>query len=150
MKFPFCSVLGLSLILASCSSLDPEYAEYKRQKEAEAAAASQSPYGRSTDPYGIPGGAPGSETGAYAPYQPLPGVNDPLPSPTPSFPNAPAAPTAPPAAGATTSHVVAKGDSLWGLARRYNTSIEAIRAANGIPAGSNTIQAGQTLQIPSP
>ena len=44
-------------------------------------------------------------------------------------------------------HNVAKGDSLWGLAKRYNTTVEAIQAANGI-SGTN-IQAGQTLQIPN-
>ena len=57
----------------------------------------------------------------------------PGPSPTPT--------------GNTVPHTVAKGDSLWGLAKRYGTSIEAIQAANGL-AGTN-IQAGQTLQIPS-
>lgn len=148
MKLMLCSAAGLSLVLASCSSMDPDYAEYKKQKEAEAAAA-QSPYGQGVDPYGVPGG----ETGSYAPLQPLPGAYPPVnpepipsiggPANYPSFPEAPA-PAAP--SGPTTPHVVAKGDTLWGLARRYNTSVDAIKAANGL--NDDTIQTGRTIQIP--
>ena len=44
-------------------------------------------------------------------------------------------------------HIVTKGDSLWGLAKHYGTSVEAIQAANGL--SDINIQAGRTLQIPS-
>ncbi len=158
MKLTLCSAIALSLVLASCTTLDPDYAEYKKKKEAESAAASQSPYGQGADPYGVPGGTARSETGSYAPYQPLPGVNNPGPvSPEPISPVNPSAggafptiPSTPPGSlptGPTSAHVVAKGDSLWALARRYKTSEEAIRAANGL--SSDTIRTGQTLQIPT-
>ena len=90
-----------------------------------------------------------------APYQPIPGVpNDPLPPPrvTPN-PNLPAYPSAGtpvagrPVAGATTGHTVVKGDTLWGLSKRYGTTVEAIQQANGLT--SHTIRDGQTLQIPT-
>ena len=163
MKLTLCSVIGLSLILASCKTLDPEYAEYKKQKEAQANANAQAPFGQNPDPFGVPATSPGSETGSYAPYQPLPGVNNPLPaapepisplgSPIPgsSLPTIPSGPLAAPIPSApSTSHQVVAKDSLWALAKRYNTSVDAIRAANGIPAGSSKILTGQTLQIPSP
>ena len=162
MKLTLYSAVGLSLLLASCTTLDPEYAEYKKQREAQTSASAQSPYGQNPDPYGAPGGTSGSETGSYSPYQPLPSVNPPAPvspdpvspagslPPSPSYPTIPSTPVAPAPSGPTTPHLVVKGDSLWGLARRYNTTEDAIRAANGIPSGSSTIQTGRTLQIPSP
>ena len=146
MKMTHFPAIGLSIVLASCTALDPDYAEYKKLKEAQVAG--QSPYGQLND-FGVPG--VGSEG---APYQPLPTVHNapPAPDPIPPLPGATPGPGVPPGpsptpAGNTVPHTVAKGDSLWGLAKRYGTSIEAIQAANGL-AGTN-IQAGQTLQIPS-
>lgn len=43
-------------------------------------------------------------------------------------------------------HVVAGGDTLWGIARQYNSSVEAIQEANSL--GSRPIQPGQKLSIP--
>lgn len=74
---------------------------------------------------------------------------------------APAAPPVPPAkqdnkvvgetkapAPATTStHTVAKGDTLTSLAKKYNTSVDSLKSANGLR--SDTISLGQTLKIPS-
>jgi len=146
MKTTHYSAIGLSIALASCSAFDPDYAEYKKLKDAQAAG--PSPYGEIND-FGVPGvGAEG------APYQPLPTVHNapPAPDPIPPLLGTTPSPGVPPGpsptpAGNTVRHTVAKGDSLWGLAKRYGTSIEAIQAANGL-AGTN-IQAGRTLQIPS-
>ena len=143
MRMTHYSAIGLSIVFVSCSALDPGYAEYKKLKEAQAAA--QSPYGP-VDDFGIPGAGPEG-----APYQPLPNVLNAPPAPIPSLPGGgpapiPAFPDTVPGAN-TVPHNVAKGDSLWGLAKRYNTTVEAIQAANGI-SGTN-IQAGQTLQIPN-
>ncbi|HEY6607632.1 MAG TPA: LysM peptidoglycan-binding domain-containing protein [Candidatus Limnocylindria bacterium] len=56
------------------------------------------------------------------------------------------APT-PNAGGAVTSHVVEPGESLWGIARHYGTTIAAIASANGL-ADPSRIFGGQRLAIP--
>ena len=134
----------------SCGTSDPEYQEWKKQKEAQAA---NNPYGApaaGNNPYGTPqpGGDPATTRAATgnAPYQPLPGVPQPSAGTGPTYPELP--PTYPGAAPTTggTTHTVVAGDSLWGLARKYGTTIEAIQAANGLT--NTTIQTGQTLTIP--
>ncbi|HET6778189.1 MAG TPA: LysM peptidoglycan-binding domain-containing protein [Gemmatimonadales bacterium] len=52
----------------------------------------------------------------------------------------------PPAAGAKT-HVVRRGETLKGLARRYGVSIQALREANGM-AEQETLRTGVSLKIP--
>ena len=44
------------------------------------------------------------------------------------------------------THVVAKGDSLWGLARRYNSSVEQLRQLNALTA-SAPLRPGQRLLV---
>jgi N-acetylmuramoyl-L-alanine amidase len=43
-------------------------------------------------------------------------------------------------------HVIRRGDTLSGIADRYNTSMQRIRTVNGLR--SNTVRLGQTLRIP--
>ena len=43
-------------------------------------------------------------------------------------------------------YTVRAGDTLWELSRRYGTTVEAIRQANGLT--SNVLQIGQVLRIP--
>ena len=62
-----------------------------------------------------------------------------------------AAPTPPPAkapqvAVSGSNHVVASGDTLYGVARKYGTTVSAIRAANNM--SSDAIRLGQRLVIP--
>ncbi len=45
-----------------------------------------------------------------------------------------------------TTHTVQRGDTLWAIARRYNTTINAIASANGI-ANPNLIYPGQVFRI---
>lgn len=56
-------------------------------------------------------------------------------------------PAPPPAAGPTI-YVVVRGDTLYSIARRFGTTVDAIKAANGLT--SNLIHAGQQLIIPDP
>ncbi len=50
--------------------------------------------------------------------------------------------------GIALTHVIRPGDTLWELARRYGTTVEAIAAANGIRP-TQTLQIGQRLRIPT-
>ncbi|HEX6367999.1 MAG TPA: LysM peptidoglycan-binding domain-containing protein [Longimicrobium sp.] len=44
-------------------------------------------------------------------------------------------------------HTVADGETLWGIARRYETTVENLRRANGLDA-DDQIRPGQKLRIP--
>ena len=48
--------------------------------------------------------------------------------------------------GPYVEYTVRSGDTLWGLSRRYDTTVEAIRQANGLT--SDVLQIGQVLRIP--
>lgn len=52
-----------------------------------------------------------------------------------------------PSDGASRSHTVASGETLWGIARKYGVGIDAIRTANELPG--STIRPGQSLRIPT-
>ena len=43
-------------------------------------------------------------------------------------------------------HKIGRGDTLWGLSRRYGVPVSAIKRANGL--NSDAIRMGQTLRIP--
>jgi LysM repeat protein len=47
----------------------------------------------------------------------------------------------------TATHVVAPGDTLYSIARRYGTTVDALKAANGLT--SDVIRIGQTLHVGS-
>jgi len=57
------------------------------------------------------------------------------------------APVPAPAATGTKTHKIVKGDTLTSVAKKYNTSVESIKSANGLR--SDTISLGQTLKIPA-
>jgi membrane-bound lytic murein transglycosylase D len=55
--------------------------------------------------------------------------------------------SAAPSSSSARTHTVEDGETLWGIARRYEVSVEAVREANEL-SESATIRAGQTLRIP--
>jgi membrane-bound lytic murein transglycosylase D len=57
-------------------------------------------------------------------------------------------PTATSQAGSARVHLVRAGDTLSSIARRYGTTISALRSANSLSSG-RTLLAGQRLRIPS-
>lgn len=54
-------------------------------------------------------------------------------------------PVATPASPSGTTYLVQQGDTLFSIARRYGTSVDAIKAANGL--ASDTITVGQVLYL---
>jgi LysM repeat protein len=77
---------------------------------------------------------------------PGPGGTPPA-TPVPPGPT-PVPPTAAPPATPIVNYTVQRGDSLSIIARRFNTTVQAIIRANGI-VNPNRILAGQVLRIPS-
>ncbi len=67
----------------------------------------------------------------------------------PDDPAAPAADSAsdPPASDAEQTYVVQSGDTVWAIAERFSTTIDAIIDANGL-ANPGALQVGQELVIP--
>ena len=49
----------------------------------------------------------------------------------------------------TRTHVVAKGDTLSGIAARYGVTVVALVAANGLPSERATLRIGQRLTVPA-
>ncbi|MBM3139361.1 MAG: LysM peptidoglycan-binding domain-containing protein [Chloroflexi bacterium] len=75
-----------------------------------------------------------------------PAAATPAPPPRPGG----AAPTATPTAGGQT-YLVQPGDTALGIAFRFDITLEALAAANGMTVNQvSRLQAGQTLQIPRP
>jgi LysM repeat protein len=114
-----------------------------------------------------PGSQPAAPPQAAAPQQaapPAPPAAPPQTQPT-TGPAAPAGqapqaqaqvqPTTPPAAQSTPTiqpnqrqHTVQGGDTLFAIAQRYGTTVDAIVAANNLSSRSVTLRIGQVLVIP--
>ncbi len=47
----------------------------------------------------------------------------------------------------TTTYIVQKGDSLWSIANKFNTTVENLRNLNRLT--SDTLQIGQELIVPN-
>lgn len=86
-----------------------------------------------------PGGDPPGDSEAAPPDEPVAAHSAYLPHVSSAVV---VAPTPEPAV-----HVIAPGDTLWVLARRYGTSVEAIMAANELQSATR-LRVGDTLVIP--
>jgi LysM repeat protein len=106
-----------------------------------------------TVPSASPSGAPSSSVTPNPSVSPTPGPSG-SPEPSPTLPSTgSAAPTlvaspapASPPPSARTSYTVKSGDTLYGIAQSFGTSVTAIKQLNGL--SSNVIHAGQVLLIP--
>jgi len=93
--------------------------------------------------------ADASQTGTSAP---APAAQSPVPSvPTPgeAVEVVPATPAPESAPAAAKTYVVARGDNLLRIAKRFGVSLEALMEANGLK-NADRVDAGATLTIPAP
>lgn len=81
---------------------------------------------------------PATWNALYRTYQGI-GQNVPAPNPNPT--------PDPGTGGSSFPYTVKSGDTLWLLANRFGTSVDAIKRLNGLT--SDTLQIGQILQIPT-
>jgi len=75
-----------------------------------------------------------------------PGATRNLNAPTPNPVSAAPKPIGTSISSGLRYHTVMSGDTLWGLSRKYNVTIDSLRAANGL--ATDTIKPGQNLRIP--
>ena len=59
----------------------------------------------------------------------------------------PATTAKPSSTGAYTTHTVAKGETLFSISKRYNTTVEEVKTLNKLP--NNNVQLGQKLKVPN-
>ena len=94
------------------------------------------------DDFGSPDGQPFEPVNPV--YDSTPAFEDTRPAPTRVTPT-PTRPSTP--ARAQTNHTVVRGDTLWGLSRKYGVSMDAIKQANNMR--NDTVVLGTTLVIPA-
>lgn len=132
-------VAAAMLALASCSPMKDREAGYD-----------------TSDPYGVPDYS--AETATYEPVNPPADASyspaayedttpaapaTPAPAPTASRPTRPSTG----GAAASRTHTVVKGDTLWGLSKKYGVSADSIKAANNMT--TDTVQLGKKMKIPA-
>ncbi|MGB9592704.1 MAG: LysM peptidoglycan-binding domain-containing protein [Anaerolineae bacterium] len=142
-------VLVFATVLAACTRPKPPVAETKTPVSTAAGVEV-----RATVPPGTPAVVPTGATviavGPTPTYEMPTLTPPPAPTATPSPATTPVPPTATPAPTATpvpVQHVVQWGDTVYSLARRYGTTVEAIAQANNLPP-NYLIKVGQVLIIP--
>jgi LysM repeat protein len=143
----FCLVFCLLAGLSACTRAKPTVAETETPVSAGVQARDTSAPGT---PAVVPTGATVIAVGPSPTYEmptltPISGATY---APAPTL--GPVAPTSTPVAGPTPAPVqytVQWGDTVYSIARRYGTTVEAIVQANNLPS-NYLIKVGQTLTIP--
>ncbi|MDB6132579.1 MAG: hypothetical protein JWM59_822 [Verrucomicrobiales bacterium] len=145
----------LTVILPSCEVFQG------KQADTYGAQPSANPYGEvpQSNPYATPPVSPYTQAppapsnpysqGVPSPSNPYGGYEQPQTYPAPSTGSSPA--TAPPSSAYTSGSgggqvVVQPGDNLTKIAKRNNTTVPALKAANNLT--SDMIRAGQKLTLP--
>ena len=79
------------------------------------------------------------------PYPPDPVPNQPTMDQPSGQPNQPGIPQTKPQGAGTGYHVVVKGDTLFNISRRYNTTVAKLKQLNNL--SDDTVKIGQTLRV---
>ena len=98
------------------------------------------PYGGATGGYA----QPSQQAPTYPQYQAP--ASDPYAYDAPPSPPPASSSPAPSHSSGGSTHTVVRGDTLYSLSRRYGTTGNAIKSANGL--GSDLLVIGQRLKIP--
>jgi LysM repeat protein len=133
------AVLVLALVAVGLSG-------FGRNQPATGLLTSHSPDAVTTASPASTGTAPGTASPGTTP---APTITPPPPAPTPTPTPAPTVkprPTASPVPSARTTYTVRTGDTLYGIARTFGTTVAAIKELNGLT--SNNIRSGLILLIP--
>lgn len=132
------------ILLASCAPNQIPFAGSTANSSTNPVA----PAANINNQFGVPGVNANIPTAPS--YQPIDPIN---PIATPSIPSVPSISAPPttitnPADSALNGnvHTIAKGDNLWSLARKYGTTVSALKSLNGL--STDTIITGSTLIIP--
>lgn len=108
------------------------------------------PYGQTQASTANPYGVPQATTNTAGAYPTTATTQYPSTAPaTTEYPTTPATtayPTVDPTSASGTSYTIQKGDTLFGISRKFGASVDAIQSANGMTG--TTIYSGQTLSIP--
>lgn len=95
------------------------------------------------------GGAAAAATWYYArPEKTVPSTEDKIKTPPVITPTTPAVTSTPAPAPAAQTYTVVEGDTMSGIANKYNMTSQALAAFNGI-TDVNSLHIGQVLKIPT-
>ena len=161
MKYLYLLPLGLALLTASCKNQTASTNPYQSNPYY---GPSGSSYGNSSSDYSSTASSSSYPSYSQSTYTP-PTQQASTPTPAPSVPSVPSVPTYaanPPSysgssiastyttpyssSSAGKTHTVAGGENLYRISVANNTSVAAIKSANGLT--DDTIHPGQVLKIP--
>ena len=131
--------LAIGALLSSC--VRPIQQQQQANPYGQAQTSTENPYGVPQATSNTVGAYPTTSTTQYPSAEAAPGVTE-----YPSAPATTAYPAVNPSSASGSSYTIQKGDTLFGISRKFGASVDAIQSANGM--SGTTIYAGQTLAIP--